>query len=42
MTVSNVISGSINEAGDEFFAEITEDVAGKKALLFQKAQLSME
>lgn len=39
MTVSNVISGSINEAGDEFFAEITEDVAGKKGVIIPKGTI---
>jgi len=30
MTVSQVLNGSYTEIGDEFFAEITEDVLGKK------------
>ena len=39
MTVSHVISGSINEAGDEFFAEITEDVGGKKGVIIPKGTI---
>lgn len=39
MTVSSVISGSINEAGDEFFAEITEDVGGKKGVIIPKGTI---
>ncbi len=39
MTVSNVINGSFNEAGDEFFAEITEDVGGKKGVIIPKGTI---
>ncbi len=39
LTVSHVISGSINEAGDEFFAEITENVAGKKGVIIPKGTI---
>lgn len=39
MTVSHVINGSINEAGDEFFAEITEDIGGKKGVIIPKGSI---
>lgn len=39
MTVSHIINGSINEAGDEFFAEITEDVGGKKGIIIPKGTI---
>lgn len=39
MTVSHVINGAINEAGDEFFAEITEDVGGKKGVIIPKGSI---
>ena len=39
MTVSHVINGSINEAGDEFLAEITEDVGGKKGVILPKGSI---
>lgn len=40
MTVSNVINGSINEEGDEFFAEITENVGGKKGVILPKGTIA--
>lgn len=39
MTVSHVINGTINEEGDEFFAEITEDVDGKKGVIIPKGSI---
>lgn len=39
LTVSHVISGAINEAGDEFFAEITEDVKGEKGVIIPKGSI---
>lgn len=33
MTVSQVLSAGVNEQGDEFFAEITNDVVGSKGVL---------
>lgn len=39
MTVSSVINGSINEVGDEFFAEITENVEGKKGVIIPKGSI---
>lgn len=39
MTVSQVINGSLNEEGDEFFAEITEDVGGAKGVIIPKGSI---
>ncbi|MCD8025237.1 MAG: hypothetical protein LUE64_06845 [Candidatus Gastranaerophilales bacterium] len=39
MTVSHVINGAINEEGDEFFAEITEDVSGKTGVIIPKGSI---
>ncbi len=39
LTVSHVINGSINEEGDEFFAEITEDVKGDKGVIIPKGSI---
>ncbi len=39
LTVSQVINGNINEEGDEFFAEITEDVGGKKGVILPKGTI---
>lgn len=39
LTVSHVISGTVNEEGDEFFAEITEDVGGKKGVIIPKGSI---
>lgn len=33
MTVSQVIDGSFSQEGDEFFAEVTDDVAGKDGVI---------
>ncbi len=33
MTVSQVLSGAYNQEGDEFFAEITQEVRGKKGVV---------
>ena len=42
MTVSQVLNGSYTEIGDEFFAEITEDVLGgkrKKGIIVPKGSI---
>lgn len=39
MTVSQVINGNIQEEGDEFFAEITENVDGKKGVIIPKGSI---
>lgn len=39
LTVSHIINGTINEAGDEFFAEITEDVSGEKGVIIPKGTI---
>lgn len=39
LTVSSIINGNINEEGDEFFAEITEDVRGDKGVIIPKGSI---
>ena len=39
MTVSQVINGNIHQEGDEFFAEITENVSGKKGIIIPKGSI---
>ena len=40
MTVSQVLDGSFSFEGDEFFAEITSDVYGKKGVIIPKGSLA--
>ena len=40
LTVSQVITSTANEAGDEFFAEVTEDVGGKKGVIIPKGSIA--
>ncbi len=40
MTVSTVINGSFNEEGDEFFAEITEDIKGDGGIIVPKGTIA--
>lgn len=40
MTVSQVLDGSINIEGDEFFAEVVNDVAGDKGVIIPKGTIA--
>lgn len=40
MTVSQVLDGSINMEGDEFFAEVTNEVYGDKGVIIPKGTIA--
>ena len=40
MTVSQVLDGSINMEGDEFFAEVVNDVSGDKGVIIPKGTIA--
>lgn len=40
MTVSQVLDGNINIEGDEFFAEVTDDVKGDKGIIIPKGTIA--
>ncbi len=40
MTVSQVLDGSINMEGDEFFAEVTNEVSGDKGVIIPKGTIA--